>query len=130
MFAFAPFDSAGESVAGLIRWAGLASLLDATSGGSPVADGGLVARWLAEDDVTALDQATSGKRPTADLAALPGRPGVRFDADKNLAGPLPAFQGAILIVVGPQSGSRTLVSRDTSQVTTAPAFSVAVEEYF
>lgn len=115
---------------GLLVWAEEAQLLDAISGGSPVANGANVVRWLAEDSITALDQTNGSIQPDANIDdAFPGRSGVTFTATQNLTTTLTAAPGTILIIVGPQGAlPGTLVSRDTSQVTTAPAFSIAIEE--
>jgi hypothetical protein len=115
-----------------VVWGESAQMLSAISGGSPVADGGLVALWLADDTVNALDQSVSGQRPIADIdGTFPGRDSLTFQSDRHLTGTFTDTPDTFLLVVGPQgSTARTLLTRDTSQTTTAPAFSVAVEEYF
>lgn len=132
MFVFNSYtsDVAIGSDEGLLRWALNAQLLNAISAGSPAAQGEGVARWQADAGDYFLDQATSAKRPLADYTVFPGRNGLTFSADDNLTVTPTATQGAFLVIVGAQSGTRTLVSRDTSQTTTAPAFSIAVEEGF
>lgn len=132
MFAFGIYDSnEGTTENALLRWSVNAQLLDAVTGGATVADGAAVASWQSDDGSYALAQATSGQRPLRSDAAFPGRNGVVFSADDNLAVTLSVFQGAILLVIGPQSGNRTILAIDTSQAgTTEPGLSVSVEESF
>lgn len=115
-----------------VVWSENAQLLSAISGGNPVLDGQQVARWLADDSNNTLDQATSGLRPLADVGGtFPGRSALTFQSNWYLADTPTAAPDTFLIIVGPQgSTARTLLTRDTSQATTAPAFSIAVEEYF
>lgn len=130
MFCFGIYDSDGTTVDAFIKWSVAAQLLDAVSGGSTVADGGSVASWQSDNGVYALVQATAGQRPLRADTAFPGRNGVVFSADDNLAVTLPAFQGAILLVIGPQSGTRTVLAVDTVQATTEAGLSISVEESF
>jgi hypothetical protein len=115
-----------------VVWGASSQLLDAISGGSPVADGGLVASWLADDSINDLIQSVNGQRPLADIDGLfPGRNAIIVSADRHLHSTVPDPPDTFLLIVGPQgSTARTLLTRDTSQATTAPAFSIAVEEYF
>jgi hypothetical protein len=128
-----PSTGGGPPVTGSVVWGESAQLLSAINGGSPVLNGQPVARWLADDSVNALDQAgASTLRPLADIdSTFPGRSALTFQNDRHLARTLPAAPDTFLLIVGPQgSTARTLLTRDTSQTTTAPAFSIAVEEYF
>jgi hypothetical protein len=133
MFVFSVIADQGDiTVApGLVIWANDAGLYDAITGGMPVPDGGQVARWLADNSVDRADQATAGQRPLARFAAFPGRPGMIFAADQNLQQTPSSHLGAILIITGALvGGARSAMSRDTSQVTTAAAFTLEFEEYF
>jgi hypothetical protein len=76
-----------------------------------------------------LTQATSGKRPAADDDAFEGRWGVIFTADTNLVTlPPQPVRTALLIIKFTPSGSRTVLSRDTSATTTKTAYRIVVEE--
>lgn len=114
-----------------LTWAVNSTMLDATSGGSPCTDGEPVARWLADDGNTVLDQATAAQRPLCDLDSMPGRSAATFTGDDSLSGAVTGHQGAILVITGPQGSlAHVILSRDTSQAaTTAPAFTIASEEY-
>lgn len=129
-FCFAIADISGVDASGLTRWSYNGQMLDAISGGNTTIDGENVARWLSANGVSAMDQSSTGSQPVDSDSRFPGHAGLVFTDSDNLSYLPPSFQGAILLVVGTNSGSRTLVARDTSQTTTAPAFSVVVDETF
>lgn len=104
-------------------------MYDATVGGSPSADGDAVGRWIADDGETALSQASSGLRPVCDTDRLPGRTAMIVSADRRLTGAVPLPVSMALLVVAGLSGSRTVLTIDTTATTTKPAAALVIEEY-
>lgn len=104
-------------------------MYDASTGGSPSVDGGAVGRWVADDADTLLSQGSAGARPVCDTDQLPGRTAMIVSADRRLAGAVPLPVSMALVIVANLSGSRTVLTVDTSAATTKPALALVIEEY-
>lgn len=117
------------AISTVVAW-GVSSLMyDATSGTTLATDGEGVARWVAASQVLTLSQATSGQRPLVEDDLFPGRNGMVFANDDNMAVTPADATRLVLIIVVASSGTRTLFTRDTTAATTKPKYELLIEEY-
>lgn len=109
-------------------WVTGSSLVDVEDG--VPGDGDRVTLLTDAGGVADAEQTTAGSRPVWRPGDFPGRGGIEYTLARHLTVDLPIGVGTAVVICTPGSGTRGLLSRDTSATTDKPAFRLTVSEDF